>query len=177
MKRITDSRELAKELENLEDELDDMKMKIEEQEEEFQELIDELRELEDYEDDELYDADSADRRANEIEELKNKIDDLKSEIRDLKDEYLRGDTREEYIKLDTLINELKSYNSDFKHGVPIIREDYIKEYMEEYIDNNYPELEKMTNFIVVDWDKTLDNFLMDYTTFEYDNDTYFIQVD
>ena len=82
---------------------------------------------------------------------------------------------------DDVINKAKSIKefaedleclTDYPYGETIIHEDFINEYFEE-LCVDIGDLSEMAHYIVVDWDATASNLLVDYTSFEYNGETYY----
>lgn len=92
----------------------------------------------------------------EEEELENWVQDFESEINEINE-----------------INEIEIECTDFQYGESLINEDYFVEYCEElckdcgYISTDFP------SWIEIDWEATANNISQDYTTVNYQGETYY----
>lgn len=82
---------------------------------------------------------------------------------------------EEYQDIVKFINELVNTDA-IENEETIIREDHWEEYVEDlFIDCGYLPKD-LPNWIVIDWTATGDNLLIDYGSFTYKNDKYYIRL-
>jgi len=89
--------------------------------------------------------------------------------------------REELQILQALADEAES-SPDWEYGEALIREDYFTAYIEELIDDCYPDVKKATggrgwpyNWITIDLDGAADEAKSDYMEVDFDGVTYLIR--
>lgn len=84
---------------------------------------------------------------------------------------------EEYKNINTFCAELSDYSSDFEYGEAIIREDYFTQYAEDFCKDCGLVPSDLSSLIEdnLDWDGIAEDLKQDYTSVEYDGDTYYIR--
>ena len=98
---------------------------------------------------------------SEIDEIRTKIQEYKEQLQDLRDE------------LQPLLDLKAEGIPEWEDGATLIPESDWEEYVEDlvkdcgYISNDVPW------WIVIDWAATADNVAADYSTVDYDDDTYY----
>lgn len=163
-KNIIDTRNMIREMEGLQEEIDDLKERLKADQEYVDELKEQISEL-------------LPSEKKEIEELESDLEAAEMSLKGSQEDIDEWDGYDDLKELKKVIKDLKEHNSDVKHGVPIIRQHAIKNYIVDEISELYPGIDKIPNFIAIDWDQTVDNVLQDYYEFEYQNDTYYIRRD
>lgn len=149
-----DTRDLQKQIDNLESEIAELNEDLEDLESELEELIEELVEIE-------VEIGIPQPNTIEIDEIQTKIQDYKEQLQDLRDE------------LQPLLDLKAEGIPDWDYGATLISADKWEEYVEDllkdcgYISNDLPW------WIVIDWPATADNVAADYSTVDYDGDTYY----
>lgn len=78
------------------------------------------------------------------------------------------------------IAEIESYCSDFNYGETLIHEDNFQDYIENLIDDVYPEVSQVVNntnwpIITIDYEQSAEDAKMDYTEVEYLGETYLVR--
>lgn len=82
---------------------------------------------------------------------------------------------DEYNNLINFASEIENNNSEYSDGMGIIHEDeftdYVKEMLEDcgYISQDFP------SWITIDWEDTADNVKQDYSSVDYNGDTYYFR--
>jgi hypothetical protein len=76
------------------------------------------------------------------------------------------------------IAEIDSYCSDFNYGETLIHEDNFQDYIENLIDDVYPEISEVVNttnwpVITIDYEQSANDAKMDYTEVEYLGENYY----
>jgi len=87
------------------------------------------------------------------------------------DEPLCHEFTDKIDELEELIDfceTLEGYNGD-----TIIDEDEIDDYLQQFVEDCGDLPSDLPNYIHIDWDSTIQDLLMDYSSFEYDNTTYY----
>jgi cell division protein FtsL len=163
-KNIIDTSNMIREMYNLQDEIDDLQERLKADQEYVDELKEQISEL-------------LPSEKKEIEELESDLEAAEMSLKGSQEDVDEWHEYDNLKELKAVISDLKEYNSDVKHGVPIIRQCAIKNYIVNEISELYPGIDKMPHFIAIDWDQTVDNVLQDYYEFEYQNDTYYIRRD
>jgi len=163
-KNIIDTRNMIREMEGLQEEIDDLKERLKADQEYVDELKEQISEL-------------LPSEKKEIEELEGDLEAAEMSLKGSQEDIDEWDGYDDLKELKKVIKDLKEHNSDVKHGVSIIRQHAIKNYIIDEISEIYPGIDKIPNFIAIDWDQTVDNVLQDYYEFEYQNDTYYIRRD
>ena len=145
-----DTRDLQEQIDNLELEIESVEEYIEEAEAELEDLGEELIETEE----ETGTPQPEPPEIDEIESAKESLQDLREELQPLLD--LKYEGIPEWDDGATLIPE-----SDW--------EEYVEDLLKDcgYISNDVPW------WIVIDWAATADNVAADYSTVDYDGDTYY----
>ena len=80
---------------------------------------------------------------------------------------------EEFLEVLEFANELEKYLPDFKYGTQVIREDYFVDEMKELMEDIGYIPRDIPSFIEIDWEATAENLKMDYTSFEFQGNTYY----
>jgi rubrerythrin len=159
MRNSLDGSELLKEMEELADELDSLQFDLEEMKEELQDLLEEFDELED---------------EGEVEDMKvvhASILEKEKDIVDAEDELevWKAEYAERLQALQELSEEVNLSDAF------LIHEDDFTDYTEDlckdcgYISDDFP------SWIEIDWDATADNVRMDYTSVDFDGESYLVR--
>ena len=88
-----------------------------------------------------------------------------------------GDNAESYEELQTLrdLAEEGEQYGDWKHGEPLIRESYFTDFTEELVKDFGYIAKDFPCWIAVDWEKTAENVMQDYTTLDFGGVDYYIR--
>lgn len=114
-----------------------------------------------------------------FKELDSDRDDLLGENEEDSDEGIEAlkdwDEADEYSALKGLIDEAEGYG-DWRHGETLINDDYFKRYAQELAE----DLGLMENCdkwpaTCIDWEKAADELKQDYTSVEFDGQTYWMR--
>ena len=149
-----DTRDLQEQIDNLESEIESVEEYIEEAESELEDLAEELAEVEESQF-------LPQPEQPEIDEIRIKLQEYKEQLQDLRDE------------LQPLLDLKAEDIPEWDDGATLIPESDWEEYVEDlvkdcgYISNDVPW------WIVIDWAATADNVAADYSTVDYDGDTYY----
>ena len=161
-----DSRDIQKEIDNIEGLKNDYKSGLESLNDEIYDLRNELYNIENEEDYEY--------KQNDIDNKLEEIADKENEIQDCEFEY--GCYSEEFAELESLKEEIES-NSDegFEYGIQLIHENYIDDYLEglladcDYLPKDLP------HWIKIDWRATYDNMKEYYNEIELNGNTFYVR--
>ena len=148
-----DSRDIQKEIDNIEGLKNDYESDLES-------LNDELNNLQNG----LYDID------NKLEEIADK----ENEIQKCEFEYNRYS--EELAELESLKEEIES-NSDegFEYGIQLIHENYIDDYLDDLLEDCGYLPKDLPYWIKIDWRATYDNMKEDYNEIELNGNTFYVR--
>ena len=125
-----------------------------------------------------------DNLESEIEELNEDLEDLEKDLVSCGCEIEILSTKHEIYKFQEQLQDLRDELQplldlkaegipDWNYGATLIPESDWEEYVEDllkdigYIDKDFPY------WIVIDWAATADNVAADYSTVDYDGDTYY----
>ncbi|API58473.1 hypothetical protein BSL82_03450 [Tardibacter chloracetimidivorans] len=101
-----------------------------------------------------------------IGEIKDLLDDAGDDLEEL---------QEELTALEKLAEQGEPYCDDWQYGATLVHEDYFEEYTRElleecgYIPKDFP------SWIEIDWEATAKNVQKDYTSLDFDGETYWIR--
>jgi hypothetical protein len=159
MRNSLDGRELLREKEMLEDEIDSLQFDLEQMKEELQDLLEEFDELED------------DRDVEGMKTVHESIHEKEENIVDAEDELevWKTENAERLLALQELSEEVNLSDAF------LIHEDDFTDYTEDlckdcgYISDDFP------SWIEIDWDATADNVRMDYTSVDFDGESYLVR--
>jgi hypothetical protein len=87
------------------------------------------------------------------------------------------DEKEELGKLMALLNEVKGYGGDEQwrgdwYPVSFIRDSYFTEYAEDLVKDISDMPRDIPSYIEIDWEATARNIRQDYSSVEFDGETY-----
>ena len=161
-----DSRDIQKEIDNIEGLKNDYESDLES-------LNDELNDLES----ELYDIENEEDYEDKQNDIDNKLEEIaekENEIQDCEFEYNRYS--EELVELESLVGEIES-NSDegFEYGIQLIHENYIDDYLDELLEACGYIPEDMPSWIKINWVATYDNMKEDYNEIELNGNTFYFR--
>ena len=160
-----DSRDIQKEIDNIEGLKNDYESDLETLNDELNDLQNELYNIENDEDytDKQIDID------NKLEEIADK----KSEIQECEFDYNRYSR--ELVELEDLKDEIES-NSDegFEYGIQLIHENYIDDYLDELLKACGYLPKDLPHWIEIDWRATYDNMKEDYNEIELNGNTFYV---
>ena len=161
-----DSRDIQKEIDNIEGLKNDYESDLESFNDELNDLQNELYDIENDEDYEDKQCD-IDNKLEEIAEKEN-------EIQDCEFEYNRYS--KELTELEALKEEIES-NSDegFEYGIQLIHENYIDDYLDELLDSCGYIPKDLPHWIKIDWQATYDNMKEDYNEIELNGNTFYVR--
>ncbi len=159
-----DSRDIQKEIDNIEGLKNDY-------ESELESLNDELNALES----ELYDIENEEDYTDKQNDIDNKLEEIadkENEIQECEFEYNRY--AEELEELEALKEEI-SNNSDegFEYGIQLIHENYIDDYLDELLEDCGYLPKDLPYWIKIDWRATYDNMKEDYNEIELNGNTFY----
>lgn len=122
-------------------------------------------------------------------DLQREFDDLESELNNLKDALEEADdedreqcqadlaeweedNRERFDALRDLLSEV-----DSRYGVTLIPEDEFENYARDLADDLYGSDARSSSwpFTCIDWEQAADELKQDYSTVEFDGDTYYFR--
>lgn len=77
--------------------------------------------------------------------------------------------------LRALASEAEDYAPDWQHGATLVRESYWPTYARELVEDVGDLPRGIPHYIVIDWEATADNLLIDYTPVDFDGVTYLVR--
>lgn len=100
------------------------------------------------------------------------------ELEDIFHDDVTDDEKDEFTQLQTILDDLKGNGGDEQwrgdwYPVTLIRDSYYTEYAEELVKDIYNLPSDIPAFIEIDWVKTGENMLVDYSETEIDGTTYY----
>ena len=164
MSKYLDTRDLRRELDDLEtkrnDWFDDIQTQISDLEEEIEELEQELKDLDDENED-------SEDRANLATDILDKKDEIKELQKITIEEFGEEDN---YQELDTLSCEVDGWNS----GVTLIPRDEFADYIKDMLEGDGIISRDLPWYIenAIDWSQVADNMESDYSTVDFRGDEY-----
>ena len=161
-----DSRDIQKEIDNIEGLKNDYESDLESLNDELNDLQNELYDIENeegYED-----------KQNDIDSKLEEIADKENEIQDCEFEYNRYS--EELEELESLKEEIESDSDEgFEYGIQLIHESDIDDYLNEMlVDCGYIPKD-MPSWIEIDWQATYNNMKEDYNEIELNGNTFYVR--
>ena len=85
------------------------------------------------------------------------------------------DEAAELKALESLADEASGYAADWKHGETLIRDSYFTEYAMEMLSDIGDLPRNVPWYIEIDEDATASNVRMDYTSVDFDGETYWVR--
>lgn len=161
---IIDSREIIEEIDDLESELSGLRDDLQDLEDERDDLDAEQVELE-------QDEEANEKRLTEIDCEIESIDlDISTKESDIS--ALEGELQ----PLLDLQDEAEPYCPDWRHGATLIADSYFEEYAYELAKDIGAVNEDMSwPCDCIDWTKAADGLKMDYTSVDFDGETYWVR--
>ena len=108
--------------------------------------------------------------AAEIRELKDKFAEASQALSDWDEE-----NGEELTALKNLADEGANESSDWAYGETLIHYDHFTEYTQQTIEDVGDLPRNLPGYIVIDWEQTAENLKVDYSTIDFDGQTYYIR--
>lgn len=107
------------------------------------------------------------------------LEDERDEIEDEEERgaWIEGDEGKELAALKALADEAKEYG-DWVHGETLIADSYFAEYAKELASDigNYDPRNVRWPYTCIDWEKAVDELKQDYTSVDFDGETYWIRI-
>ena len=161
-----DSRDIQKEIDNIEGLKNDYESDLES-------LNDELNDLQN----ELYDIENEEDYADKRIDIDNKLEEIaekENEIQDCEFEYNRYS--EELAELESLKEEIESDSDEgFEYGIQLIHESDIDNYLDELLEACGYIPKDMPSWIEINWGATYDNMKQDYSEIELNGNTFYVR--
>ena len=161
-----DSRDIQKEIDNIEGLKNDYELDLESLNDELYDLQNELYDIENEED-------YTDKQ-NDIDNKLEEIADKENEIQECEFEYDRYS--EEFAELEDLKEEI-SNNSDegFEYGIQLIHENYIDDFLDGLLEDCGYLPKDLPHWIKIDWQATYDNMKEDYNEIELNGNAFYVR--
>ena len=161
-----DSRDIQKEIDNIEGLKNDYELDLESLNDELYDLQNELYDIENEED-------YTDKQ-NDIDNKLEEIADKENEIQECEFEYDRYS--EEFAELEDLKEEIES-NSDegFEYGIQLIHENYIDDYLDGLLGDCDYLPKDLPHWIEIDWRATYDNMKEHYNEIELNGNAFYVR--
>ena len=105
-----------------------------------------------------------------------RIEELESEKEDCKENQEEFENQEELDSLIALQDEAEGYAADWKYGEQLIRDSYFEDFArQEAEDLGYIKNDTSWPYTCIDWEQAADELQQDYTSVEFDGETYWIR--
>lgn len=88
---------------------------------------------------------------------------------------LDDDEADELKALEALASEAEDYAADWAFGATLIRDSYFTDYAEELVKDIGDLPDKISSYIVIDWEATAGNLKADYTSVDFDGVAYWVR--
>ena len=86
-----------------------------------------------------------------------------------------SDEAAELKALEALAEEAEGCATDWTYGGTLVRDSYFVDYCREMLDDTGELPKDLPSYIVIDWEKTIENLQVDYTSVKFDGVTYWIR--
>jgi uncharacterized protein (UPF0335 family) len=153
---VIDSRDVIERIEELEDERQELVGAIDGSQDDLKDAQDDTSVLQ---------TDAAEESA-----LFQKIGDAESALINWDEE-----NGEELTALKNLADEGANESSDWAYGETLIHENYFTEYAQQLVEDIGDLPRGFPHYIVLDWEQTAENIKVDYSTVDFDGETYYIR--
>jgi hypothetical protein len=105
-----------------------------------------------------------------------RIEELESEKEDCKENQEEFENQEELDSLIALQDQCEGYAVDWKYGETLIRDTYFQDYAKELAsDIGAISHDEQWPLNCIDWEEAVDELQQDYTSVEFDGETYWIR--
>lgn len=172
---IIDSRDVIEQVDDFESEISDKETELEEEIAELDRLEEKLEKIniqitnDDGSDpDALLEVETArDDHETEIAKYADSIDELREDIKDLE---------EELKPIKEFANDGEGYG-DWANGETLIRESYWVDYVKDLVTDIGDLPRELPYYIEsnINWEGVADDLLVDYTTLDFDGETYYMR--
>jgi hypothetical protein len=88
---------------------------------------------------------------------------------------LDADEIAELASLEKLAKQGEDYAPDWQYGETLIRYSYFTEYVQELLEDCGDISKNIPHYVMIDWDATARNVMVDYTHIDFDGVTYLIR--
>lgn len=115
----------------------------------------------------------------ELESLQENVDDAEGEDdvatakEDLSD--WQEENQEELDNLKSLAEDAEDYCEDWEFGATLINESYFINYCQELVSDIGEMPREIPSYIVIDWEATAENLMVDYTAVDFGDTTYYVR--
>lgn len=164
---LIDSRDVISRIAELESDRDDLVSNLDEAKENEQEANNVLAEAEAAENPE---EEEIQRLTDEFNDAEVAVSDARKALEEF-DEYDEG---EELTALKDLQNEAEGY-SDWIHGATLIHDDYFEQYAQDLAEDLGMDRTQPWPHSCIDWEKAADELKQDYTSVDFDGETFWIR--
>ena len=106
----------------------------------------------------------------EPEEDDDHYEDYEDEFNTFRDAW--ADELQEIRNIDEIESDIGS--REFQYGITLIPVDDFEEYVQDYVRELY-NMSDIPSWIEIDWDATAHNLSSDFSSVEYDGDSYYYQ--
>ena len=106
--------------------------------------------------------------------VEDEDDEQSEEIRSLLKDW-DEENGEELTALKNLADEGANESSDWAYGETLIHYDHFTEYTQQTIEDVGDLPRNLPGYIVIDWEQTAENLKVDYSTIDFDGQTYYIR--
>lgn len=107
-----------------------------------------------------------------VDKAKDAVEDAESALEDAESNFSEDDA-EELKKLEDLRDEVGERRGRINdEGGPFVHEDDFTEYAQELCEDIGDVPRDLPSYIEIDWDRTANNLKVDYSSVEWDGDTY-----
>ena len=122
-------------------------------------------------------------RIDELESERNSLDERihaaesteeSANIEEEKAEW-EAENADELEALKNLAKEGEEIASDWSYGETLIREDYFEEGVQQFVEDIGDLPGNLPSYIAINWAETAENLRYDYSTVDFDGETYLIR--
>ena len=106
----------------------------------------------------------------DIADLEKELADAANAVSDAESDF-STEEEEELDELETLESEIP----EFRNGETMIPVDEFEDYAKELLEDCGDLPEDLPSYIVIDWEETAKNLLMDYTEVTYQGENYYVR--
>lgn len=102
-------------------------------------------------------------------------DALKAAYANVKD-WDESDEGQELAKLKAFAEEAEGYAEDWRYGATLIHEDYFEDYARDLAaEGDYDMKNEQWPYTCIDWAKAAEELQQDYTSVDFDGETYWVR--
>ena len=107
------------------------------------------------------------------EDAKNALATAQANVKD----WDESDEGQELAKLKAFAEEAEGYAEDWRYGATLIHEDYFEDHARELAEDlgYYNNKNERWPYTCIDWEKAAEELQQDYTSVDFDGETYWVR--